>query len=88
MKKQSIKVLALFVAAGTVLTGCSLLKEVNYTVTPDPLEMHGDSVAVTISGKIPTKYLHKKAAIKIADQIGLLLAIKRRNIPINAKLIP
>jgi len=37
----------------------------SYQATPNPLEMHGDSVKVTISGKIPTKYLAKKAAIKV-----------------------
>ena len=37
----------------------------SYTAAPNPLEMHGDSVKVTISGKIPTKYLAKKAAIKV-----------------------
>ncbi len=36
-----------------------------YAAAPNPLEMHGDSVKVTISGKIPTKYLAKKAAIKV-----------------------
>ena len=37
----------------------------SYQAAPNPLEMHGDSVKVTITGKIPAKYLAKKAAIKV-----------------------
>ena len=48
MRNKSIKVLSMLVLAGTVTTGCQLLKDVQYEVTPDPLEMHGDSVAVSV----------------------------------------
>ena len=70
MKKQSIKVLALLVVAGTLVTSCKLLKEVNYTVTPDPLEMHGDSVRVKVDITFPEKALHRKATVEVVPMIG------------------
>jgi tetratricopeptide (TPR) repeat protein len=36
---------------------------VKYTVTPDPLELHGGKVALTIDVKYPEKYFHKKAIV-------------------------
>jgi len=38
--------------------------EIKYTVTPSPLELHADSVEVTIAGKIPPKYFNKKVIIE------------------------
>jgi Flp pilus assembly protein TadD len=69
MKKQSLQILSFaFIAVG--LTACSglgkLVKnadKITYKVTPDPLEMHGDSVAVTISGTYPAKLFPKKATV-------------------------
>ncbi|MGB0403887.1 MAG: TPR end-of-group domain-containing protein [Salibacteraceae bacterium] len=52
------------------LVACNPLKKmdkyaesVKYSVTPDPLEMHGDSVAVSVTGKFPPKYFHKLATV-------------------------
>ena len=70
MKKQSIKVIALLAVAGTMVTSCDLLKDVEYTVTPDPLEMHGDSVRVQVDVVIPEKGINKKAAAEITPMIG------------------
>jgi tetratricopeptide (TPR) repeat protein len=36
---------------------------ITFTTVPEVLEMHGDSVRVTITGKVPENYFHKKAAI-------------------------
>ncbi|GAB5538251.1 MAG: tetratricopeptide repeat protein [Salibacteraceae bacterium] len=38
---------------------------VKYTMTPDPLEMHGDSVAINVSGRYPAKFFHKKAVANV-----------------------
>ena len=38
---------------------------VTYTVTPDPLEMHGDTVALVIDGKIPPKFFNKKVIVHV-----------------------
>jgi tetratricopeptide (TPR) repeat protein len=69
MKKQSLQILSFaLIAAG--LTSCSglgkLVKnadKITYKVTPDPLEEHGDSVSVTISGTYPAKIFPKKATV-------------------------
>lgn len=70
MKKQTIKVLALLAVAGSTTTGCKLLKEVDYACTPDPLEMHGDSVEVTVNITFPEKSINKKAAVEFTPTLG------------------
>lgn len=70
MKKQSIKVIALMAVAGMTATGCDLLKDLDYTVTPNPLEMHGDSVAVKVDVTFPEKGIKKKAYADITPMLG------------------
>lgn len=70
MKKQGIKSLAIVAAAGLMTTGCDLLKDLDYVVTPDPLEMHGDSVKVKVDIKFPEKGIRKKAYAEITPAIG------------------
>ncbi len=70
MKKNNVKVLTLIALAGTMATGCQLLKDVDYTVTPDPLEMHGDSVRVKVDVIFPEKALNKKAIVDITPSVG------------------
>ncbi|MBB78244.1 MAG: hypothetical protein CL844_04510 [Crocinitomicaceae bacterium] len=70
MKKQSIKLIAIIAILGTLTTGCDLLKDLEYTVTPDPLEMHGDSVRVKVDVTFPEKGIHKKASADIIPVIG------------------
>ncbi len=70
MKKNNAKVLTLIALAGTMAAGCQLLKDVDYTVTPDPLEMHGDSVRVKVDVIFPEKALNKKAIVDITPTVG------------------
>ncbi len=70
MKKQSIKGLAFIAVAGTLVTSCDLLKDLNYQVTPNPLEMHGDSVRVKIDVTFPEKGIKKKASAEITPMLG------------------
>jgi Flp pilus assembly protein TadD len=70
MKKNSLYFLVAVLSA-TVLVACNGLKkmekhieELGASASPNPLEVHGDSVAVTISGKFPPKYFHKKASVE------------------------
>ena len=70
MKNKGIKGLALMAIAGVMTTGCDLIKELDYTVTPDPLEMHGDSVRVKVSVKFPEKGINKKAYAEITPMLG------------------
>lgn len=70
MKRQGFKGLA-FVAAATVLaTGCDALKDLDYAVTPDPLEMHGDSVKVKVEIQVPEKGIRKKVYAEINPMLG------------------
>ncbi len=70
MKKTNLKILLVFVLVSALLTGCGLNKmikkynTVKYEVTPNPLETHGGKIAVTVKGKFPEKYFHKKASVE------------------------
>jgi hypothetical protein len=70
MKKQGIKGLAFIAAAGVMATGCNLLKDLDYKVTPSPLEMHGDSVRVKVDITFPEKGIRKKAYAEITPMLG------------------
>lgn len=70
MKKQTIKGLAFVALTGSMVTSCDLLKDVDYTVTPCPLEMHGDSVRVKVDIKLPEKGIKKKASAEITPLLG------------------
>ncbi|MGC9332266.1 MAG: tetratricopeptide repeat protein [Bacteroidales bacterium] len=68
------KLVYLFVLAGVfaLISGCASLEkmkenaeEINYEVKPPVPEMHNGEVAVSISGKFPEKYFHKKATALI-----------------------
>lgn len=70
MKKQGFKGLACIAVAGLFVTSCNQLKDLDYTVTPDPLEMHGDSIKVKVDMKFPEKGIRKKAYAEITPKIG------------------
>ncbi|MDH4471220.1 MAG: hypothetical protein QE487_01360 [Fluviicola sp.] len=70
MKKQSIKGLAFIAVAGSLVASCDLLKDLEYKVTPSPLEMHADSVRVKVEVKFPEKGIKKKASAEITPMIG------------------
>jgi tetratricopeptide (TPR) repeat protein len=70
MKKQSIKGLAFIAVAGTLVSSCDLLKDLEYKVTPCPLEMHADSVRVKVEVKFPEKGIKKKASAELTPTIG------------------
>lgn len=76
MKKQSLQILGLAVVTSVALTACSglgkLVKnadKITYKVTPEVLEMHGDSVMTTISGTYPAKLFPKKATVTVTPVI-------------------
>lgn len=77
MKKSLIKVLGLAVLAMFGLASCTGLNKmakkeamVQYSVTPNPAEMHGDSVAITITVNYPAKYFGKKVVLNVTPQLG------------------
>ena len=70
MKTQSLQILGLALATTVGFTACNGLAKlvknadkITYKVTPDPLEMHGDSMVVSISGTYPEKIFPKKATV-------------------------
>lgn len=44
-------------------------KTITYDVKPNPLEMHGDSVVFTVSGKYPAKVFAKKATVTVTPVV-------------------
>ena len=75
--KNHLSAFGLAAIAVMSLASCSGLKKmakkeatVVYTVTPCPLEMHGDSVAVTINVTYPAKYFAKKAVLTVTPEMG------------------
>lgn len=70
MKKQSIKGLAFIAVAGSLATSCDLLKDLDYTVTPDPLEMHADSVRVKVDITFPEKGIKKKVSAEVTPYLA------------------
>ena len=70
MKKQSYKGLAAIAVVGAMLTGCELMGDLEYTVQQDPVQMHGDSVKVSVTVKFPNKGLKKKASAEITPTLG------------------
>ncbi len=65
-----MKGLAFVAVAGSLLTSCDLLKDLQYSVTPNPLEMHGDSVRVKVDVTFPEKGIKKKASAEITPMLG------------------
>ena len=59
MRNTTLKITSI-VLTTTILSSCDVLKELEYKVTPNPLEMHGDSVRVRIDVKVPEKGIKKK----------------------------
>jgi outer membrane protein OmpA-like peptidoglycan-associated protein len=70
MKKMNVKSLAVVALTGSLLTSCDLLKDLQYSVTPNPLEMHGDSVRVKVDVTFPEKGIKKKASAEITPMLG------------------
>ena len=76
MRNRNSKSLALVVVASTVLIACNPLNkmvkrqgEVNYELTPNPVQMHGDSIAIALNGSFPEKYFNKKVSAVVTPVI-------------------
>lgn len=72
MKNQNVKLIALAAITSTAFIACNPLSkmvkrqaEVNYELTPNPAEMHGDSIEIAINGSFPEKYFNKKVSATI-----------------------
>jgi hypothetical protein len=76
MKTKTLVNLSLAVGATALLVGCNGLGKmvkkqatVTYDVKANPLEMHGDSIFFTVSGKYPAKYFAKKAIVTVTPVV-------------------
>jgi outer membrane protein OmpA-like peptidoglycan-associated protein len=65
-----------FILIAAAVAGCNGLGKmaknaslVKYEVTPNPLEEHGDSVAITVKGSYPAKYFAKKVDLNVTPYI-------------------
>ena len=72
MKNYGFRTLGAFMVLAIAISGCNGIAKmvsnqstIKYAVTPSPLEMHGDSIEVTINGKYPEKYFVKGATLKV-----------------------
>ncbi len=72
MNTKNLRNLSLAVGATVLLVGCNGLGKmvkkqstITYDVKPNPLEMHGDSVVFSVSGKYPAKMFAKKAIVTV-----------------------
>lgn len=67
MKKSTLKNIALtsMVSTGFLLGSCDLIKDLNYKVKDNPLEMHGDEVALQINATFVEKGLNAKAIVEV-----------------------
>ncbi len=52
------------------LTSCDLVKDFTYNVSPNPLEMHGDSVKISVVVNVPAKGIKKKAKAEITPKLA------------------
>lgn len=66
----------LYVLLGVAVVGCNGLgkmaknySQVKHEVTPNPLELHGDSVAINIKGTYPPKYFAKSVDVTVTPVI-------------------
>jgi len=71
MKKNRFYVSIVAGMSALLLAACANLgsmqkhmDELSFTSTPNPLELHGDSVEITMSGKFPPKYFAKKVVVE------------------------
>jgi len=76
MKNKSLQSLALAVVTVIGFSSCDglgkLVKnadKITYKVTPDPMEMHGDSLGIKITGTYPAKIFPKKATVTVTPVI-------------------
>lgn len=76
MNSNLLRTLGAGLSVAVVLTGCNGLgkmikkqKDINYSATPNPIEMHGDSIQFSVSGKFNPKLFAKKVTMTITPVV-------------------
>ncbi len=70
MRKRALSKLIIGIGIVLLAASCGSIKTmqkkhetVRYQISPNPMEVHGDKVVVTINGNIPQKYFQKNAVV-------------------------
>ncbi|PBQ33184.1 hypothetical protein CNR22_15840 [Sphingobacteriaceae bacterium] len=76
MNKNILRTLSAGLSVAVILTSCDGLgkmikkqKDIQYTVTPNPIEMHADSVQFSVSGKFSPKLFQKKVTLTLTPVV-------------------
>jgi len=76
MNTKTLRNLSLAVGTTAFLVGCNGLGKMvkkqatfSYDAKPNPLEMHGDSVGFSVTGKYPAKIFAKKATVTLTPVV-------------------
>jgi tetratricopeptide (TPR) repeat protein len=76
MKLNLLRTLGAGLSVAVILTSCDGLgkmlkkqKDIKYTATPNPIEMHGDSVQFSVTGKFNPKLFQKKVTLTLTPVI-------------------
>lgn len=76
MNSKFLRTLGAGLSVAVVLTGCNGLgkmikkqKDISYNATPNPIEMHGDSIQFSVSGKFNPKLFAKKVTMTITPTL-------------------
>jgi len=92
MKFKPFKILFSLSVLGLLTTACDALKDLDYVVSPSPLEMHGDSVKIQVTVKVPEKGIRKKIVAELSPMYGDLaldpIRLNGEKIEAGEKTIP
>jgi tetratricopeptide (TPR) repeat protein len=76
MKGNLLRTIGAGLSVAVVLTSCDGLgkmikkqKDIKYTLTPNPIEMHGDSVQFNVTGKFNPKLFQKKVTLTLTPVV-------------------
>ncbi len=76
MNSNLLRTIGAGLSVAMLLTGCDGLgkmlkkqKDIKYTVTPNPVEMHGDTVQFSVNGKFNPKLFQKKVTLTVTPVI-------------------
>lgn len=62
--------LLLVTSIASTIASCDLVKDLTYTVNPNPIELKGDSLKFSVSVNVPEKGLNKKVRAEITPLLG------------------
>ncbi len=89
MKSKFLRTIGAGLSVAVILSGCDGLgkmlkkqKDIKYTLTPNPIEMHGDSVQFSISGKFSPKLFAKKVTLTLTPVVKNAAGVEKALKPV------